>query len=208
MLRVGGIVLCGGKSQRMGQSKAWLPFAGERMLPRVVRLLSSVVRPMVVVAAPGQDIPPLPPDIDIVRDDKEGRGPLEGLRVGLCALADRCDAAYLSGCDVPLLMPAFVRRIIDLLGEHAICVPRVDGREHPLAAVYRTQVLPAVEQLLHDDRLRPVFLFEAVSTRIVEAGELKDVDAAFQSLRNLNTPEEYRQALATPQQSIHPWYDG
>ena len=29
MLKVGGIVLCGGQSKRMGRPKAWLPFAGE-----------------------------------------------------------------------------------------------------------------------------------------------------------------------------------
>ena len=31
MIRVGGIVLCGGQSTRMGRPKAWLPFAGELM---------------------------------------------------------------------------------------------------------------------------------------------------------------------------------
>ena len=45
-MNVGGIVLCGGRSRRMGRPKAWLPFAGEVMLPRVVRLLSEVVAPM------------------------------------------------------------------------------------------------------------------------------------------------------------------
>src|SRR5262245_3646442 len=49
-LAVGGIILCGGQSKRMGRPKAWLPFAGETMLPRVVRLLGEVVQPIVVVA--------------------------------------------------------------------------------------------------------------------------------------------------------------
>ena len=33
-MNVAGIVLCGGRSSRMGRPKAWLPFAGELMLPR------------------------------------------------------------------------------------------------------------------------------------------------------------------------------
>src|SRR5437588_2934689 len=86
MLRVGGIVLCGGQSKRMGRPKAWLPFAGELMLPRVVRLLNEVVSPIIVVAAPEQDVPPLPEGINIVRDEESGRGPLEGLAAGLTAL--------------------------------------------------------------------------------------------------------------------------
>jgi molybdopterin-guanine dinucleotide biosynthesis protein A len=195
VMRVGGIVLCGGQSKRMGQPKAWLPFAGEIMLPRVVRLLSEVVSPLVVVAAPEQDVPPLPPEITVVRDEEKGRGPLEGLAAGLTALRGQVDAAYLSSCDVPYLRPAFVRRLIDLLGDHAICVPRVGEYHHPLAAVYRLEVTEAVARLLAEDRLRPFFLFESVPTRVVGPDELADADPTFQTLRNLNTPEDYEAAL-------------
>jgi molybdopterin-guanine dinucleotide biosynthesis protein A len=195
-MHVGGVILCGGESKRMGRPKAWLPFAGELMLPRVARLLGEVVTPLVVVAAPGQDIPPLPADVTVVRDDEKGRGPLQGLAAGLRALQGRADAAYASSCDVPFLQPAFVCRLIELLGEHHICVPRVGDYHHPLAAVYRVGVVGAVERLLHENRLRPVFLFDAVPTRVLQAAELADVDPTFQTLRNLNTPEEYAAALS------------
>jgi molybdopterin-guanine dinucleotide biosynthesis protein A len=194
-MNVGGIVLCGGQSSRMGRPKAWLPFAGEHMLPRVVRLLGEAVAPVVVVAAPGQELPPLLPEIRIVRDEEKGRGPLQGLAAGLAALRGRVEAAYLSSCDVPFLRPAFVRRLVELLGDHVICVPRVGDYHHPLAAVYRLEAADAVARLLAEDRLRPFFLFEAVPTRVVEAAELADVDPTFQTLRNLNTPEDYQAAL-------------
>jgi molybdopterin-guanine dinucleotide biosynthesis protein A len=195
MIRVGGIVLCGGQSKRMGRPKAWLPFAGEIMLPRVVRLLSEAVRPIVVVAAPDQDVPPLPAEVPIVRDEERGRGPLQGLAAGLRALRGRVEAAYLSSCDVPFLQPLFVRRLIELLGDNSICVPHVGEYHHPLAAVYRIEVEEAVAQLLAENRLRPFFLFEAVPTRVVEAADLADVDPNFRTLRNLNTPEDYERAL-------------
>jgi molybdopterin-guanine dinucleotide biosynthesis protein A len=194
-MKVGGIVLCGGQSKRMGRPKAWLPFAGEVMLPRVVRLLSAAVQPVVVVAAPEQELPPLPAEVPVVRDEEKGRGPLQGLAAGLAALQGRVEAAYLSSCDVPFLRPAFVRRLVELLGDHAICVPHVDDYHHPLAAVYRLDVLPEVEKLLRQDRLRPVFLFQAVPTRVVSAAELRDADPDLRTLRNLNTPEEYEAAL-------------
>jgi molybdopterin-guanine dinucleotide biosynthesis protein A len=195
MLRVGGIILCGGQSKRMGRPKAWLPFAGELMLQRVVRLLREAVEPVVVVAAPEQDVPPVPPAVTVVRDEAKGRGPLQGLAAGLAALTGGADAAYLSSCDVPFLRPAFGLRLIELLGNHAISVPRVGGYHHPLAAVYRLDVAEAVHRLLMEDRLRPFFLFEAVPTRVVEAAELADVDPTFQTLRNLNTPEDYAAAI-------------
>ena len=179
----------------MGRPKAWLPIGDEIMLPRVVRILREVVQPIVVVAAPGQDVPPLQPDIAIVRDEERGRGPLQGLAAGLTALQGQAEAAYLSSCDVPFLRPAFVRRLIELRGDMAICVPHVGEHHHPLAAVYRVDVLEAVRQLLRENRMRPFFLFDAVPTRVVERSELLDADPTFESLRNLNTPEDYEQAL-------------
>ena len=55
----GAIILCGGKSSRMGRDKATLPFGSEVMLQRVIRLVSQVVNVhrIVVVAAPGQALP-------------------------------------------------------------------------------------------------------------------------------------------------------
>src|SRR5262249_38249155 len=142
-----------------------------------------------------QEVPPLPAGVAIVRDDKKGRGPLQGLAAGLSALQHRVDAAYVSSCDVPFLRPAFVRRLIEFLGERSICVPRVGNDQHALAAVYRVEVKDAVERLLAEDRLRPFFLFEAVPTRVLAAQELADVDAEFLTLRNLNLPEDYAAAL-------------
>ena len=195
MTQVGGIVLCGGESKRMARPKAWLPFAGELLLPRIVRLLGETVSPIVVVAAAGQDLPPLPSEVRIVRDEERGRGPLQGLAAGLAALQGHVDAAYASSCDVPFLRPAFVRRVIELLGSEQICVPRVGAYYHPLAAVYRLDVLATVLALLEQNCLRPVYLFDAVPTRVVQAEELEHVDPTFETLRNLNTPEEYEQAL-------------
>ncbi len=64
-----------------------------------------------------------------------------------------------------------------------------------MAAVYRTGIVDKVNELLANNRLRPVFLFETVSTRIVEAKELVDIDPSLLSLRNLNTPSDYEEAV-------------
>jgi len=196
-MTVGGIVLCGGQSTRMGSPKALLPFGSETMLQRVVRLLGAIVSPIVVVAAAGQDLPALPSTVIVTRDEREARGPLEGLRAGLKALPETVDAAYITSCDVPLLVPAFVRRMIDLLGDDDVSVMEIDGFAHPLSAVYRRRALPEVEALLAADRLRPVFLFEAVRTRRVQTSEMTSVDPQLLTLRNLNTPQDYEDALAT-----------
>lgn len=192
---VGGVVLCGGKSTRMGTSKALLPFGPETMLQRVIRLLSEVVSPIVVVAAIDQDLPQLPSGVIVTRDENEGRGPLEGLRAGLKALPTTVDAAYVTSCDVPLLETGFVRQMIDLANDYDIAVMEIDGFTHPLSAVYRRATLPKVEDLLANNRLRPVFLFDAAKTRRVKPEEMTS-DPGLRTLRNLNTREDYERALA------------
>lgn len=196
MARVGGVVLCGGESSRMGRPKAWLPVGKETMLAHVTGILGGVVGSVVVVAAPGQELPTLPNSISVVRDPQRGRGPLQGLAAGLAALRGKAEMAFVSSCDVPLLMPAFVERMVALLGDALICVPEVGGYRHPLAGVYRVEVADAAEQLLAEQRYRPAFLFERVRTRFVQEAELGDVDPTFRSLRNTNTPAEYEAALA------------
>ena len=67
-------------------------------------------------------LPDLPPSVILTWDERDARGPLEGLRAGMKALPAGADAAYVTSCDVPLLAPAFVERMADLLGDHDIAV--------------------------------------------------------------------------------------
>ena len=198
-MKTGAIVLCGGKSSRMGRDKATLPFGPELMLQRVIRLLGEVVEThqIVVVAAPGQSLPELPAGVTVAHDDRAERGPLQGLAAGLRAIADRADAVYVTSCDVPLLVPGFVRRMFELLGDHDIAVPRDGQHHHPLAAVYRPSVLAHIQRLLDADRLRPRFLFDEVHSREILTEELRSVDPLLSTLENLNSPEDYLAALTS-----------
>ena len=191
----GGIVLCGGKSSRMGRPKAWLPFGPEVLLQRIVRILDSVVGPLVVVAAPDQELPDLPEHVLVTRDELAGRGPLEGLSAGLHALPESTTVAYLSACDVPFLNNPFINKLISDLGDADIAVPFADGHYHPLAAVYRTSIITQVDCLLSQDRLRPFFLFDKVNTVRISEAQLRKVDPELDCLQNLNQLSDYHLAL-------------
>ena len=195
-MRYGGIILCGGKSSRMGTSKAHLQFGAETLLQRIVRIMGEVLDPLVVVAANGQELPNLDAKVMICRDKNEGHGPLEGLAAGLEALKDRCDAVFLSSCAVPFLKKEFILGMTKALGESRMCIPRTEGYFHPLASVYRVDVLSDVLQLLAEKKLRPFFLLEKVNGKIIEETQLKQFDSELFSLKNLNTPEDFQQALS------------
>ena len=192
---VGGIVLCGGQSSRMGRPKLTLSFGDEPMLVRVVRILRTTVSPVIVVAAPDQEVPLLPSDVRILRDEQEHLGPLAGMAVGLRALVGEVEAAFVSSCDVPLLRPEFITEMVRWLGSHELAVPKEGDFHHPLAAVYRTSLAESARQLVVAQRLRPLFLIQASDSVEVPVDELRRVDPELHSLRNLNRPEDYEAAL-------------
>jgi len=169
------------------------------MLQRVVRILSAVVSPIVVVAAPDQELPPLSGDVLLARDEREGRGPLEGLSAGMKELSRHKYSAdlaiYATSCDVPLLAPAFIRQVLAALDTHQAAVPVEERFFHSLAAAYRLAVLPEIEALLAADQLRPAFLFDRVFTYRIPVETLRVADPNLHSLQNCNQPEDYLAAL-------------
>jgi molybdopterin-guanine dinucleotide biosynthesis protein A len=180
----------------MGGSKAWLPFGAERMLQRVVRLVGEVAWPVVVVAAPGQELPELAREITTVRDMIPGRGPLQGLAAGLAAMPEPVGLVYATATDVPFLEPCWVTRLAELIGHYDLAIPFIGGRYHPLAALYRkSATLTVIEQLLSADRLRLASIVDEVRSRPVSEDELRIVDRTLGTLCNLNDRREYQKAL-------------
>ena len=173
----------------MGRSKALLPFGDEVLLQRMVRVVGEVVGPVVVVAAPGQELPVLPPNVLVARDDQEYLGPLNGLAAGFAALDGLADVAYVSACDVPFLRPGFIRRILDRMDGVEIAMPEVGGFKHPLAAGYRVPMRDKVSALLGRGHRRLLDLTDVCRTRFLFESDFDDV--GLESLRNLNTPEDY-----------------
>ena len=129
-------MLAGGRSTRMGRPKANLEWHGSTLLHRVTGIVGRAVDgPVVVVRAPDQELPELPPGVRVVEDAAEGRGPLQGLAAGLAAVAGEAELAYVSSTDVPLLHPAFVRAVVRAAADPDVDValPVVHGFRHPLA---------------------------------------------------------------------------
>jgi molybdopterin-guanine dinucleotide biosynthesis protein A len=190
----------------MGTPKAALEWHGSTLLRRTVGILARATGgPVVVVRAPGQHLPDLPPDVEVVDDPREGKGPVQGLAAGLAAIADRADVAFVSSTDMPFLHPAFVRRVLRAVHEGAdVGLPVARGYPQPLAAAYRTALGPVAERLVRADRLRPAFLFEECVVSRLDEAALKDdpvlaaLDPGLDSVVNINEPDDYRTARSQP----------
>ncbi len=201
-----GIVLAGGRSSRMGTPKAALQWHGSTLLRRVTGIVGRAVNgPVIVVRAPGQPLPELGPGVEVAEDPVEGRGPLQGLAAGLAAVGERAETAFLSSTDVPLLHPYFVARVLAALDDDVdVVLPVARGFPQPLAAAYRVSLLPVIEDLLAQERLKPAFLFDACRVRrlsddqLLDGSRLARLDPSLDSVLNLNEPADYEAALARP----------
>jgi molybdenum cofactor guanylyltransferase len=197
-------VLAGGRSSRMGSPKASLPWHGSTLLRRVTGIVSRCVDgPVVVVAAPGQRLPELAPGVEVAHDEQEYGGPLHGLAAGLAVVGDRAPLVYVSSTDLPLLHPAFVRRVLGAMEDRFdVALPEVGGYPQPLAAAYRTALLCPVRELIDGEERRLGSLLHRCRVRRMTEDELlRDaalacLDPALASVANLNTRSEYERALA------------
>ncbi len=175
----------------MGTPKALLPFAGEPLIVHIVRTLRRLFVDVIVVAAPGQELPRMP--VTVVYDDVAYQGPVGGIYYGLMAAAG--ESAFVSSCDSVFLSVPLISHLLSIRGDYDVVVPRWDGRYQPLLAVYRKTVLPSLEaQLAAGDRTA-VHLFDKVRTRVVEEEEIRRYDPDGDSFFNMNRPEDYAEAL-------------
>ncbi|MBM4374825.1 MAG: molybdenum cofactor guanylyltransferase [Deltaproteobacteria bacterium] len=200
-LPLGALVLAGGESSRMGSPKAWLSFEGEPLLARVARRLRSDLAPIVVVAAPGQELPPLSQGVLVARDHTAHAGPLEGLAVGLELLATHASHAFVCTCDAPFASATLARALAGWCDLDA-AVPEVDGRLHPLTAVYATATHRIARDLRCRGERRATAFVEALrSTRVDRATLLADdalrrEDPRLLAFVNVNTPDDLEAARA------------
>jgi molybdenum cofactor guanylyltransferase len=208
MAACAGVVLAGGQSSRMGTPKAALEWHGSTLLRRTVQIVARATSgPVVVVRASGQDLPELPEGTLVTEDPQQGNGPLQGIAVGLAALAGRADVAFVSSTDLPFLHPAFIRRVLRVLDESEgtdVALPVARGYKQPLAAAYRVSLAAMAERLVVTGRLRPAFLFEECRVETLDDAALRRdpvlaaLDPDLDSVLNVNTPEDYAAARARP----------
>ncbi len=176
----------------MGRDKATLPVpggCGRSLVEQVVDVVGSRCAPVFVVAAGRQALPDLA--ARVVRDEVSGVGPLlavgRGLRAAAAAGAER---AFVCAVDMPLLTGA----LIDTLAAPAArsemdAVLPWDGRDHYLAAVYRTRLVERIEALVAAGEHRMGALVDGVDTQRI-------VLAPTPALTNINSPADL--AAITP----------
>lgn len=190
-MEVTGFITAGGRSSRMGRDKAWLRLGASTMIERVIAALKPVTRSLAIIAN-SREYETL--GLPVFRDTYEGIGPLEAIRTALANSPTR--HVLLAGCDLPFVTSELFSFLIGLAGDHQAVVPRgADGRLEPLCALYTTDALADLIQLIERGERKVSHLFDLIPTRFVDFQELNHLEGSSLFFENINTPEEFSRAI-------------
>ena len=197
---ISAVVLCGGRSSRMGRDKAWLSFGGQTFLQNTCAKLTEVASPVVVVAAAEQQLPEISSDIRIVRDLVPDQGPLGGFLNGLEYLRSLSehqmapDLVWLTTCDAAFCRPDIIRYLRTQLADFQAVIIRHNGHLNPLMTLYRFDSLSVVDDLFAAGARRMQDVAQRLNVRVIDAEQLRGLDPSLSFLCSVNTPEEFAAA--------------
>jgi len=187
-----GLVICGGKSRRMGTDKALVDLAGARFLDRSIAALAPLAAE--VVLATGSE--PRYPELGLrsVTDTRPDCGPLAGLAAGLedARRAGR-EVVLVVACDTPRADARLFRALLERLEEGAgadACLLRTPDGLEPLCAVYRTTCSAPALTALDAGRRRMTAFHDDVTLAFLDLAELPPEVAEARPDTNVNTPAE------------------
>jgi molybdopterin-guanine dinucleotide biosynthesis protein A len=187
------VIQAGGKSSRMGQDKALMPFLGRPLIERLVERVKNVADSLLVITNRPEAYAFL--GLPLFMDMLPGVGPLGGLYTALSVA--NTPVVTVVACDMPFLSPALLEAQQELLlteGADAV-IPRTEEGLEPLHATYRRETcLPAVRAALDAGERKMIAWFPEVRVREMAINEVARHDPDLRSFINVNHPDDYRAA--------------
>ena len=186
---VTGVLLAGGKSQRMGEDKRYLLVGERTLLERCLETLQTVFQHVVIVIA--QDSAPLERVTSpVIRDLIPDCGSLGGLYTGLKQAST--EHVFVVACDMPFLNPHVIRHFVNLRAQADIVIAKLSNGLHPMHAVYGKPCLPSLEQMIavRNFKIQDLASQPALRVRVVTPADLAAIDPSARSFHNVNTPAD------------------
>ncbi|MBU0561599.1 MAG: molybdenum cofactor guanylyltransferase [Bacteroidetes bacterium] len=141
---VTGIILAGGRSSRMGQNKSFLKLGDKLVIERMVDIVSSLFKDLIIITNTLSDYEFL--GLPIYEDIFRYRGPIAGIHSGL--KHSRTDKNFVVSCDIPLMSREMINCIVEYPTEKPVTICCAAGYIQPLAGVYSKSMLDAVDKYL------------------------------------------------------------
>jgi molybdopterin-guanine dinucleotide biosynthesis protein A len=184
-----GLILAGGASARMRRDKAVLPYKGKTQLDRAFELVSRHAAKTFVSVREGQLTEPTRAARPLIVDSVQGGGPIVGIRSALAAYPGV--AWLVLACDLPFLSDRALDQLLAERDPGALATAFLsahDGLPEPLCAIWEPSAASALAAYQSQGGLCPRKFMSTHSVRLLEPRDRGALD-------NVNTPEEYQQAL-------------
>lgn len=192
MLKTTGIILAGGKSSRMGTNKALLPLHGKTVIERIVERMRGITDELMIVTNTFEDYAFL--RLPMTADHWPGMGPLAGLEAGLSR--SRTDYNLITACDMPFISVELGRYLLSCLDQYQAAVPVIKGRQHPLFAAYRKEIVAEVRNALEKQELRMEHFLKTIHVKMITEELLVSLGLPIEEscFFNMNKFEHYQKA--------------
>jgi molybdopterin-guanine dinucleotide biosynthesis protein A len=192
-------IQAGGKSSRMGQDKALLPFLGRPLIARVINRVKSLGEELIITTNQPDDY--LRFGVPLYSDVLPGYGALGGLYTALSVC--RYPVVIVVACDMPFVNADILALTIERLqaGDADVVIPKTENGYEPFHAVYRRQTcLPAVKNAIQAGKKRLVSWFPEVKLSPIPESEIQVHDPKGIAFMNLNTKEDFINAEVLAQE--------
>lgn len=179
------VILCGGKSTRMGQDKAGLLIGKKTFLQQIEENVSRADEVLLSVED-RRDYPEIA--ARHIEDLKQDKGPLMGLYSALKECSH--ERVWVISCDMPLVDWQTAEELACYLTDGIDAVIPVDrsGKKYVLCAWYRRSVWKILEEQLKTGDYKVQHVLEHLWVCYVAVQGITDGPEKFY---NINTPEEY-----------------
>lgn len=184
-------ILCGGKSSRMGRSKAFLPYEGKTIIEHRFEQLKPLFREVVLVANEPEAYSQL--SVDVVKDIIPNRGPLVAILSAL--LVSQHEHTFVLACDMPLVDSRLIREMCQRRdGTDVLVLSHEDGIE-PLVGVYSKQCIQPLEEAIFNGNLKAHDFLKGISAQLFQYDSIKMQKGRLPAYFNVNTPQDYSRLL-------------
>ncbi|REJ81007.1 MAG: molybdenum cofactor guanylyltransferase [Bacteroidetes bacterium] len=177
---INGVILSGGKSSRMGQTKAWIILGEKTMLEHVVDAMKQVTNE-IFISANEKEFEKT--GYKVIYDEVKGAGPLGGI----CSVLNQTQAQKLLvlSCDVPFISVEFLRYLIQNSKPGFNTVPVYMGKLEPLIAIYDKSNLQVMADCLNKGIYKLQDILKKCKTQLLLVPHDK---YSFHIFDNINTP--------------------
>ncbi|MCF6205624.1 MAG: molybdenum cofactor guanylyltransferase MobA [Sulfurovum sp.] len=177
------VIFAGGKSSRMGEDKALLPFGGESSLARwqYDRMQEIFTDVYISTKEAKFDF-----DAPLILDRYPEHSPLAGI-VSVLEYLDNAKRVFIISVDTPFIDASVIKKLIQTDTQKSIVVARTEGKVHPLCGVYDKDFLPFAKAAMAQGKHKLVSLIEETDSGYADFPQSK-------AFMNLNHPHEYEEA--------------